>query len=318
MDLNRDNMNEVFRQLRQDFRDTYEIKGEDTAVDSLSTTIPMSTATMRFDFLEDDPEFREWVGPRRAHQYASQDYIVDYKEWELTLAMKARDIRDDNIGLYSVKARAGGNAARLLKPREVMKALNDGASRTCYDGQNFFDTDHPVGEEGDVSLVSNLIDDGGAQADTPWYMMDTSRAIKPLLWLNRQDPEFQSFSDYTNLHTFTMKEFLFGGHAYGASHYGMWQTCFRIESTPTLAKIREVRLAMENLTGQRKNEDGTRRKLGIKANVIVCGSSNYDRLKVLTQAPVINSGDDPLQTTGAQVPNPLLGDFTLIKSSWLP
>lgn len=320
MDINRNNLDTIFRNLRTDFRGAYEIK-EDLNIDTFANQIPMTSASMRFDFLGDNPEFREWVGPRKAQEYASQNYSVTYKDWELTIKMKARDIMDDNIGLYSIQAKGGGESARLLKPREVFKALNDGTSRLCYDGQNFFDTDHPVGESGDETTAVNYYNIGGASVASPWYLMDVSRVVKPLLWLNRQDPEFQSFQDYTNMHTFTLNEFLFGGHAYGAAHYGLWQSAARNEGLLCAENLRAMRLDMNNLTANRKNEDGTRRKLGIEPTLLVFGAANRDRANILMNNPQISTFTGDVLTPGATdtaKQNPVYKAFTPVYVSWLP
>ena len=46
-------------------------------------------------------------------------------------------------------------------------------ARACYDGQNFFDTDHPVGEQGSQETVSNVQTGAGPA----WYLLDTTRPV---------------------------------------------------------------------------------------------------------------------------------------------
>ncbi len=317
MDINRINLETVFRNLRKDFDGTYDTV-LDKRVDRLSLEIPMTTASLRFDFLGDDPEFREWIGQRKLHEVASKSYEVTYKTWELTMRMLRNDITDDNIGLYSTKAKTGGDAAARLKPREVWRALQDGISRNCYDNQFYFDTDHPVGEDGDVTATSNYLNAGGASAASPWYVLDTSRVLKPLVWLNREAPFFQAFFDMSNIHTFMQQEYLFGGMARGAAHYGPWQCALRNEGVLNVANLRASRNQMTNLTGDRKHDDGTRRKLGINPNLLIVGSANRDRAEILLKQPIINSAEDPLQTSGAPVNNPMLGAFELMVVDYLP
>jgi phage major head subunit gpT-like protein len=61
-----------------------------------------------------------------------------------------------------------------------------GFTALCYDGQPFFDTEHPAPDDNgpiesggrNFRLVSNM-DDGGGSPGPTWYLLDTSRPIKP-------------------------------------------------------------------------------------------------------------------------------------------
>lgn len=317
MDINRHNLDTVFRNLRADWRNAYATRETARAeAASISTNVPMSTATIRFDFLADHPEFREWVDQRRMHEYASKQYTVDYKEWELTLRMKMRDVRDDNIGLYSVQAQAGGEAAANLMPREVFGALPDGLTRTCYDGQFFFDTDHPVGIGADATTASNLDSGGGGNY---WYLLDTSRTIKPILWLNREDPNFVTKGNASDDNVFFDREILFGGYAAGAAHYGMWQCAYASNQTLTMTNLEAAWNAMIDFRGDRLNDAGTRRKkLGIRPDtLIVTQGADESRASILANHDRIPSADDPLQGGDTTVPNRMKGRFRVLPVTWL-
>ncbi|MDW7749147.1 Mu-like prophage major head subunit gpT family protein, partial [Halomonas sp.] len=60
------------------------------------------------------------------------------------------NIEDDNLGIYAPQAQMAGFSAKQLPDEIVMDLVNEGFASQCYDGQYFFDTDHPVGE-GSVS-----------------------------------------------------------------------------------------------------------------------------------------------------------------------
>lgn len=317
MDINRHNLDTVFRNLRADWRNAYETRETDrTEALSIATSIPMSTATLRFDFLADHPEFREWVDQRRMHEYASKEYQIGYKEWELTLRMKLRDIADDNIGLYSVQAQAGGEAAANLMPREVFQGLSDGRTRTCYDGQFFFDTDHPVGVGADATTASNLDSGGGGNY---WYLLDTSRTIKPLLWLNREDPSFVMKNNPNDDNVFFDRQILFGGYAAGQSHYGMWQCAFASNQTLNMTNLEAAWNAMIDFRGDRLNDAGTRRKkLGIRPDTLVVTQGlDESRARILAEHSEIPSADDPLQAGDTKVQNRMKGRFRVLAATWL-
>jgi phage major head subunit gpT-like protein len=317
MDLNRENLDTVFRGLRSDFNGAYR-NGEDATADALATTVQSSTASERFDWLGDDPEMREWLGPRHLNQFKSFKYEVFPKDFEVTCRVQRNDVKDDRIGIYSLQAAQGGQAARLLKPREVANALDSGTVGLCYDGQPFFDTQHPVGEDGDIDLVSNYLNEGGASASSPWYLIDTSRVVKPIVVVDREKPTFSAFADYSNLHTFMHREFLYGAQARLGTGYGLWQTCFRNEAALNITNLRATRLAMQDLRSDRKNEAGRRKKLGIKPNLLVCGASNEDAAIASIKSAVVNSLTDPFAVSASTTVNPLHNAFTILVVSWLP
>ncbi|HFH4124943.1 TPA: Mu-like prophage major head subunit gpT family protein, partial [Pseudomonas aeruginosa] len=75
-----------------------------------------------------------------------------------------------------------------MHPAELVYALlSGGFTQTCYDGQYFFDTDHPVtSAAGNEVSVSNF--QGGS--GTPWFLLDTTRIMKPLILQKRKDYNF--------------------------------------------------------------------------------------------------------------------------------
>ena len=83
---------------------------------------------------------------------------------ERTVAVLRKDLEDDNLGIYAPMAQDAGFSAQQL-PDEIVSALKNNAfAATCYDGQYFYDTDHPVtNAAGVVTSVSNL---GSAMLDS--------------------------------------------------------------------------------------------------------------------------------------------------------
>ncbi len=317
MDINRENLDTVFRGLRSDFDGAFN-HGMDETADLIATTIPSSTASERFDWLGDQPEMREWLGPRHLHQLATHKYEVYPKDWELTIRALRKDLKDDRIGIYKVQARTGGEGARLLRVREICNALDNGTTGLGYDGQPFFDDEHPVGEDGDISLVSNYLNPGGASAASPWYLMDLTRSVKPILVIDREQPSFEAFTDYTNLHTFMHNEFLFGCQSRLGTGYGLWQSCFRNEGELNVANLMATRYAMSQVTGDKKNVDGNRKKLGINGKVLVCGMANEEKALASIKTPTLVSRTDSLAVAASNAANPAFNLFQIVVVNWLP
>lgn len=62
---------------------------------------------------------------------------------------------------------------------------------------------------------------------TAWYLVDASRAVKPLLWQLRDAPEFVQKTAPDDDHVFKNDEYLMGVRARGAAGYGLWFLAIR-------------------------------------------------------------------------------------------
>jgi phage major head subunit gpT-like protein len=77
-------------------------------------------------------------------------------EYEASIEVNHADIKDDQTGQYGIQAKSIGESAKAFPDELVFETLLPGGfTSLCYDGQYFFDTDHPIGETG--STQSNKI-----------------------------------------------------------------------------------------------------------------------------------------------------------------
>jgi len=86
---------------------------------------------------------REWLGPRTLNNLVEKSITLVNKEYELTYALKVTDVEDDKFGNMASGIKAMGRAARLWPNDLITLALSGAEAAVCYDGQFFFDTDHP-------------------------------------------------------------------------------------------------------------------------------------------------------------------------------
>ena len=98
--------------------------------------------------------------------------------------------------------------------------------------------------------------------------MDTTRAIKPLVYQNRMPFQFVAKDKPTDENVFNLKQFIYGVDGRANVGFGMWQ--FAWGSTQPLddAHYTAARTAMQGFMG----DGGT--PLGISPNVLVVGPSN--------------------------------------------
>lgn len=63
-------------------------------------------------------------------------------------------------------------------------------------------------------------------SDTAWFLLDTKRPLKPLIFQQREAPEFVSQTDMNADDVFMRGEFKFGAEARGQAGFGFWQMAF--------------------------------------------------------------------------------------------
>ena len=196
----------------------------------IATVVPSSTASNTYDWLGELPEMREWIGERVLKDIRTHAYTVANKLYESTIAVKRTDIEDDNLGTLTPLAQAHGRRASQHPDKLVFAALKAGQSQMCYDGQNFFDTDHPVYPKHDgtgvATTVSNLDYDPVGAAPS-WYLLDTSNIIKPIIFQKRKEVELTAMTKLDDESVFMLDLFRWGARARHNVGYGFWQMAYK-------------------------------------------------------------------------------------------
>lgn len=196
----------------------------------IATVVPSSTASNTYDWLGEFPEMREWIGERVLNDIKTHAYTVSNKLYESTISVKRTDIEDDNLGTLTPLAQAHGRRASQHPDKLVFAALKAGHEQMCYDGQNFFDTDHPVYPKHDgtgvATTVSNL-DYDPVGADPSWYLLDTSNIIKPIIFQKRKEVELTAMTKLDDESVFMLDLFRWGARARHNVGYGFWQMAYK-------------------------------------------------------------------------------------------
>lgn len=212
----------------------------------VAMTVPSSTASQEFGWLGKTPGVREWLGDRQTKNLNSYGYAIRNKDWELTIEVDRNDIEDDNVGLYGPRFEEMGMSVVRHPEELVFDALKNGFTALCYDGQYFFDTDHPVLDaNGNATSVANT--DGGN--GTPWFLIDSSRAIKPIIFQERKKPVFTMKDRPEDDNVFMRKQFLYGVDARYNVGYGMWQFAWGSKQTLNAANYALARSSLMGMKG---------------------------------------------------------------------
>lgn len=81
-------------------------------------------------------------------------------------------------------------------------------------------------EDGKPNLYKGtfeLIVDARITSTTAWFMLDTTKPVKPFIYQERKAPVFVSQTDLNADDVFSRKKFKFGAEARAAGGYGFWQ-----------------------------------------------------------------------------------------------
>lgn len=254
--------------------------------EKVATRVPSASTSNTYGWLNQFPRLREWVGDRVAKDMAAQAYQITNKTFEGTVEVLRADIEDDTVGTYAPLFAEMGRAAKSHADELVFGLLALGESTLCFDGQNFFDTDHPVFPNvdgtGAPELVRNFVDDGLA----PWYLLDTARALKPLIFQERTRPELESMTASNDEGVFVRDVYRHGIRYRCNAGFGFWQLAFK--STAVLSEV-NFNAAMTAMLGQKA--DGGR-PMGVKPTVLVVPPSLRATALGLIEAQLIGGGGD--------------------------
>lgn len=248
----------------------------------VATVITSTQKEQKYGWLGKVPRVREWIGPRVVQNLAQHDYAIKEKPLELTLGVDKDDIETDNLGVYTPLFQMMGQSTGSEWESMVWAILKQGWATPCYDGQNFFDTDHPVlNEAGAETSVANT--DGGA--GSPWFLLCTKMPLKPIILQKRKDFEFVAKDDPKDDRVFMNKEFVYGADARGNVGFGFWQMAWGSKQGLDAAHYESARAA---LTGM-KGDHGL--PLGLVPDLLVVGASNEGAGRGILQSQLVNGGE---------------------------
>lgn len=74
--------------------------------------------------------------------------------------------------------------------------------------------------------TAELVVDGRIESDTAWFLLDTTKPIKPFIYQPRKKPVFVSQTNPEAEDVFNLKKYKFGAEARAAAGFGFWQLSF--------------------------------------------------------------------------------------------
>jgi len=272
--------------------------GAPTNYRDIATVVPSTNRDETYAWLGQFPTMRQWIGDRLVKSLAAHGYNIKNLPFEQTVAVERDDIEDDSYGLFTPIMSEMGRAAAEKPDQLIFPLLKAGFASNCYDGQYFFDTDHPVkATDGTDTIAANT--DGGS--GTPWFLLCTSRAIRPLIYQERRALNNLVRKDQeTDDNVFFKRQFIYGSDGRCNVGYGLWQLAWGSKQTLDATHYAAARTAMMSLVG----DEG--RLLGIVPDTLVVPPSLEAAGRTLLQALLVSGGES----------NPWAGTAKLIVTPW--
>lgn len=143
-------MNPILRKgLLTSFFEGYNVSAPQA--DDIAMRVPSTARSEDYAWLGQLPRMRKMNGERIPNKLKDFGFTIVNDEYEDSIEVKRADLKDDQTGKYGPLVRSIGEAAKMY-PDEVIfgTLLPNGFSSLCYDGQYFFDVDHPIGDTGAI------------------------------------------------------------------------------------------------------------------------------------------------------------------------
>jgi len=301
MEINQGNLQTLYTSFKAHFQGGLGMVA--SQYEQIATVVPSSTSSEEYGWLGEIPNMREWIGDRVVHGLADHGYTIKNKPFEVTIEVPKPKIEDDQYGIYAPMFQEMGRSSQAQPDQLVFGLLAAARTTACYDGTPFFGTNHSVlNEKGKPTAVSNVDDAGGGT--NYWYVLDTSRAIKPLIFQRRKAPQFVAKDKPTDDNVFDRATFKYGVDSRCNAGFGFWQMAQSSNKALTSDNLWAAIQALEGRTGDHG------RKLGLRSTLLVYPSTlEKDATKLLNNELIIEGGQ--------AVTNELKGRLKGLKADWL-
>lgn len=261
--VNRANLTSLYQGFKTNF--TAGLGQATSRLNLIATTVTSTTGTEVYPWLGEMPGMREWIGDRQINNLAQHKYSITNKDYEDTVSVPRNAIEDDQFGVFSPMFMGMGQAVTVHPDQLAFPLLKAGFTTPCYDGQYYFDTDHPVlDENGNETSVANT--DGGA--GDAWFLFDSTKPLKPVIFQERKKPNFVALDKEDDANVFLQKKFIYGVDSRCNVGFGFWQHIWGSKQTLNKANYKIAREALQSMKGDHG------RPLGIMPDTLLVSPAN--------------------------------------------
>ncbi len=303
------NMHDIFVGFKTAYDGAF--MGTPSTYQTIAMDVASTAREEKYPFMNSVPTFRQWVGDRAVAGLKLHGFAIENEHFESTISVSADDIADDRYGVFAPSFAMMGQNAKQHPDKLVYALLALGKTTRCYDGANFFDLNHVITGEGSVqTTVSNY------QAGTgpTWYLIDTSKPVKPMVFQTRKPYTFVPFVRPDDQSVFWRNEFIYGVDARVAAGFALWQLAFASDAALTHDNYAAARAAMIAIV--KENGD----KMGVVPTHLVVPASLEGAARQVAKNELIvttvNVGTPPVPQSVA-VSNEWAGSVEVLMTPWL-
>ncbi|MBW2674271.1 MAG: Mu-like prophage major head subunit gpT family protein [Deltaproteobacteria bacterium] len=148
--VNKANLTAVFISLKTTFNKAFD--AAPSIWDKTTMKVPSGSSQNDYTWLSRFPKMIKWLGSKTVKALKAFTYTVINDDYEATVEVDRNDIHDDNLGIYAPMAQEAGYSSKQLPDEIDAELKNNAFTNLCFDGQYFYDSDHPVAG----ASVSNL------------------------------------------------------------------------------------------------------------------------------------------------------------------
>ncbi len=249
----------------------------------VATRVPCAGAANFYGWLKDLPGITEWVGDRQLADMGKHGYSIENKTWESSISISRDEVDDNQIGQYSVIAQNYGDQVAYFPDTLVYPLLVAGFTELCYDGQPYFDTDHPL-ETTPASTFPNVIGDPATDTGEPWFLIDDTKVLKPIVYQERRPFVFKNMNP-TEEYTWFNNKYAAGVDGRCAAGFSFPQLAIGSKAALNETNYAEAKKLLRKM----KKVDGT--PIGVRPTKLIVGPNNEAAAKKLIETMLKDGGD---------------------------
>lgn len=116
-----------------------------------------------------------------------------------------------------------GDSLNIIPNLLVVPPSLEGKAREILMADQINGTTNIYKNTAELLVVPEL---AGEDTDEAWYLLCTTKALKPLIYQERKAPKFDALIDDKDENVFMRKQYLYGVHARANAGYGFWQMAY--------------------------------------------------------------------------------------------
>lgn len=234
--------------IRTEFINGFSSIADPAPIEKAIITIPSTARQENYPWMAPVPGVSEYKGFRKFAKIANIKYTLPNKEYSDEFEINTVDLDDDQTGGFAKKGADLGKKMKLWPGKASLQNLGLAASLTppsttvCFDGSQMFATAHNFGTGGTFAFPGNIVSFTCANPTGNYRLVAlvTAGDMKPMIWQNRQGPDFQTDSGTPESKKAKLARFWCDSR--GAPGFSYWyHSCLAlITGTPTIVEMQQV------------------------------------------------------------------------------